>query len=93
MAKHKKVTVAKKRDFSKAIPWVAGIGLLATIELIVVYFMANFVPDATPSICSINSKEYWVFETDFAILLRNILSVKHLAIGATCFNHHKSNFE
>lgn len=71
MAKHKKVAVAKKRDFSKAIPWVAGIGLLATIELIVVYFMANFVPDATPSICSINSKIDCdaVARTNFALFL------------------------
>ncbi len=54
--KHKNVQSAKKRDFSKAIPWIAAIGLLATIELIVVYYTANFVPDATPSICNINSQ-------------------------------------
>ena len=69
--KRKKIQTTKKRDFSKAIPWVAGIGLLATIELIVVYFMANFVPDAAPSICNINSKIDCdaVARTNFALFL------------------------
>ena len=44
----------KKRDFSKLIPWVAGIGLILTIELIRVYYMANFVEGAAPSFCAIN---------------------------------------
>ncbi len=59
-----------KRDFSKAIPWVAGIGLLATIELIFVYFNANFVEGAAPSFCAINSTIDCdaVAKTNFALL-------------------------
>ncbi len=61
----------KKFDFSKAIPFVAGIGLLATIELIYVYFTANFVANAAPSICSINSTIDCdaVARTNFALFL------------------------
>lgn len=73
MNKKKKVIQPKKKtlDFSKGIPFVAIIGLLVTIELIVVYFMANFNPDATPSICSINSKIDCdaVARTNFALFL------------------------
>ena len=67
----KHIQPAKKFDFSKLIPWVAGIGVLVTIELIVVYFMANFVPDSAPSICSINSKVDCdaVARTNFALFL------------------------
>lgn len=69
--KHKKNQAVKKKDFSRAIPWVAAIGLLATIELIIVYFVANFVPDAAPSICNINSKVDCdaVARTNFALFL------------------------
>jgi len=60
----------KKFDLSKAIPWVAAIGLLVTIELIVVYFNANFVENAAPSFCAINSTIDCdaVAKTNFALL-------------------------
>ncbi len=66
-----KTAQPKKRDFSKAIPWVAALGILATIELIVVYYTANFVPDAAPSICNINSQIDCdaVARTNFALFL------------------------
>ena len=63
-------TQAKKRDFSKLIPWIAGIGLVLTIELIRVYYMANFVDGAAPSFCAINSTVDCdaVARTNFALL-------------------------
>ncbi len=68
---NKKIAPAKKNDFTKAIPYVAGIGLLVTIELIYVYFTANFVANAAPSICSINSQIDCdaVAKTNFALFL------------------------
>jgi len=61
---------AKKRDWGVAIPYVAGLGLIITIQLIVVYYMANFVPDAHPSFCNINSTVDCdaVARTNFALL-------------------------
>ncbi len=61
----------KKRDLSKLIPWVAGIGLLLTIELVRVYIMANFVDGAAPSFCAINETIDCdaVAKTQFALLL------------------------
>ena len=61
----------KKRDLSKFIPWIAGIGLILTIELIRVYYMANFVEGAAPSFCAINATVDCdaVARTNFALLL------------------------
>ena len=60
----------KKRDLSRFIPWVAGIGLILTIELIRVYYMANFVSGAAPSFCAINETIDCdaVARTNFALL-------------------------
>ena len=60
----------KKRDLSGLIPWIAGIGLILTIELIRVYYMANFVDGAAPSFCAINSTIDCdaVARTNFALL-------------------------
>ena len=61
----------KKFDLSGLIPWVAGIGLLISVELIVVYYMANFVEGAAPSFCAINSTIDCdaVARTNFALFL------------------------
>ena len=69
--KSKTVKNTKKRDWGIAIPFVAGLGLIITIQLIVVYYMANFVPDAAPSFCNINSTVDCdaVAKTNFALLL------------------------
>lgn len=71
MSKKKIQQNKKKRDFSKLIPYIAGIGLLSTIYLIFVYYIANFLPDAAPSFCTINSKIDCdaVARTNFALFL------------------------
>ena len=57
-------------DLSKLIPWIAGIGLVITIELIRVYYVANFVDGAAPSFCAINETIDCdaVAKTHFALL-------------------------
>jgi len=68
--KAKNIKKTNKRDFSKAIPWIAVIGLLVTIELIYVYINANFIENAAPSFCAINSAIDCdaVAKTNFALL-------------------------
>ncbi|MDD3594750.1 MAG: vitamin K epoxide reductase family protein [Candidatus Gastranaerophilales bacterium] len=50
--KHKK----KHWDLTKFIPFVLIAGILISVELIVVYYTANFVPEAAPSFCTLNAQ-------------------------------------